>query len=272
MEDGDITNMSEMTLPYPNAFSMHRLANLEFFPFGASLQQPAAEIYSLSIFPQDLYTISDVIAEYAQALGVLFDVNHDPPSYLHEIADEQGVPVYSCDAESLTLEMPYLHKFLSDFCHYNFRLFDLPRQIDNTTPIEEVRKVHAHNTPQAQLSELAFSSLFVESHDDCYVFIEARQLSLLKAIFRRTLHLYVYTILYEEIDKFIAIQPIPEGLADTLLPLDSAFTTLRDMVSLTKTTITMLYSEKEFDFKKPQECHITGYLAYDFVEKFWNIS
>lgn len=150
--------------------------------------------YGLYISALSLKEVSKIFAVYARPILNIFEVDHywsNPESKLsdtlQDVAAEQGVPYHAYDSENISITREYLSKLLEDFDHYNFHFYDSPTILDVIEYINIRNFINQSDNMECILDGINQSGIWVDSHDDCYFYIEARDKSLLELIATKAL-------------------------------------------------------------------------------------
>jgi hypothetical protein len=268
-----------MKIDYPNAFSMNRHSG-NFFPFCAAPKR-WDNIYTFNIYPININDLIDLIKVYAQPIAVIFDVDHSRLSddgeaflTLTEVAshfsiehDSFGSDIVSVAKEKLDSLIPELESYN----HYNLHLLDLAQIPSEEEMIEYYFAYYDHKLETPLLKQLNCATLYLDSHDDCYLYIETRELDFLKAILARAIQIYIGTIICEEYQIDPDVEELPSELLEMLWPLDAAFTILREDTLIYHDRIQIAYSDQKYDFQQDQEYQITGYIEYHLDKKKYSL-
>lgn len=172
----------------------------QLFPLGFTLLAAESGVFRATLHAQSLREVADLIVGHALGRLCLFDVDHtmlEPgtrePRSLGSIAATAGVTLVPLDADAHLLATSELPRLLEHFEHFNLSLLDVP---PSTTPEEAYRDLldcadwRGRASPPA-LQFAKRSSLFLSSHDDCYLYLEARSRRPALAHFARLLQEFV---------------------------------------------------------------------------------
>lgn len=122
------------------------------------------------------------------------------------------------------------------------------------------------------LPHLPHSRFFLDSHDDCYLYLESRDDLLPKRIFERALQVYAGTVLFEESGFEGEIAPIPGELLEALWPENAGLTMLREATYVEGRTVHIGVSPVEFSFQETRAYPTTFFVVYDGRTGKWHIS
>ncbi len=177
-----------MRFHYPNAFSINCLIGMSF-PFSYEVEKDG-EVFGLYIYPTQLFSLADIFEKYAQEFLVVFDIDHywsdEVKGFPHisafsRFAKSQEIEFIEYDEETIGFEKKFLTKLLTDFSHYNFNFFDSTTAPSFEQVYEDyfICKSHDWKIDKKLLPKLNSSKLYVSSHDDCYLYLETKDINLL---------------------------------------------------------------------------------------------
>jgi hypothetical protein len=264
-----------------NAFTINKLG-LERapFPFGITCCQNEGGLQSLRLYPQRVKDIFDLIEPFSQKQFAIFDVEQCSRSNiktceclsLQEIVQEDGISCQVYDPNFIVLKTNQVHNLLQGFGHYNLHGFDLPENSSEQQILETYFNFSdaIKNRLPFVLPELSGPQILIDSHDDCYLYIEAYALNLLKAILGRTVTMYSNTVLFEN-DVTSSSLPVPATLIDELWPINSSLTILRDQTKITENKLQVGISKRKFNFQEEQEYPVEIVIEYETVSQRWHL-
>lgn len=269
--------------PLPNGFTINRLGlngGSVPFPFTLSCSQAAPGIYTLSLTPLRVIDMCDLLGRY-QAVVVYgvdgsfpFDHATSVPLTLDKVAsDRAAIDHRTVDAHTLIVTADALYDLLDWVPHYNLHAFDWQADQTEYDLITNVLETSDHDLHRAGpvLPRLIKARLFLDSHDDCYLSLESRDLPLLKAVFGRALRIYAGTVLAQDIQFEGEIAEVPETVVDRAWPEDSALTMLRRETIVAGSKVRIPASTREFDFRHDQPYPPAFLIEYDFVSGNWKV-
>jgi len=224
-----------MREPFRNAFTINKLGG-GFFPFSVSTQQYKSGVASMDICALRVEDISDLIGEYAQQTYIVYDVDnpvmHGPATHrlleFDEIVSELNVSCRIYGPRVIAISEKEFDGFAKNLPHYNFNMFDLRSEPNDEAMASLYRFVTDYDFEEPMLNRVSEARLFLHSHDDCYMYVEARDESFLKSVFARTLWIYCRTVTRSRFGRTredIPKPPLP--FVETIFPLNSAMTILR---------------------------------------------
>ncbi len=193
-------------------------------------------VHQLDLIPQRVGGISDLLVQYAQPVLVIFGVSYTPwerperaPAGLAALAHVAGVPCHAHpQADIIAIAKEDLQRFLDGFFHWNFHCWDAPRH--PPLPVlakqaEVMGNIMRRGKSFIGLHLLERAHLFVDSHDDCDLTLEARDLALVQAVFAGALERAMAGAVALTTGRHsqVTVAPVPAWLVDYFWSLGSAF-------------------------------------------------
>ena len=268
-----------MKIKYPNASSINKIGlQSEYFSFSAVVKEQQSNS-SLWICPIGINEILDVIEEYSLEYIILFDIDHNwfetdfKHVSLEQLARIKKLECKSFGEEVISIKKESLKRLIKRLSHYNFHAFDFPSVINENELIDYYFKCNDYNwnTNNNLLTEIGKSSWYIDSHDDCYLYIESLDRSFLNCIFERAMQTYVGTIIFENKDFEFEISFIPKDIIDLLLLMEVPITIQAKYVTIHADKIQLPYSNNKFSLTE-QQYNVVGIIEYDFVVNKWSLS
>ena len=170
------------------------------FPLGFSVREPVQGIWTADLHAQSLTEVADEIVSMAQPNICVFEVGHTVMDAraqrllgLTEIARGAGIAPVELDIDALLLRTRELPDLLSALSHYDMSLLDLREPITSDQAYEAViaAAVARAKPVQVVLEHAPASTVYLHSHDDCYLHVEARSLERVLEHFARLLQEFV---------------------------------------------------------------------------------
>ena len=264
---------------YPNAFTMNKYGFGGFFPFSASGRKHVS-IHTLDICAVALEDIRDIIEGDVAGVCLVYDVDHnifseqgDRVLDLVEAIHQVELDCRTYDSRMIAVKSTKLGE-LAKLLHFNLHLFDLRTEPDG----DQASRLYAFATnfdfEQPILSKLHDSNIFVDVHDDCYLYLEAREPKVSKRIFGRTLQTYVAAVLGRRRSMQMAgVAEPPDSFVDRIYPTDSSITILRKETRVQRKKIMIGYSTTKFRFGGGDQAYpVVGIIEYDRSRGVWAIS
>ncbi|MBI9051825.1 MAG: hypothetical protein JEZ00_20580 [Anaerolineaceae bacterium] len=264
----------------PNAFSINKLG-LEGtpFPLGVSCNQSDTGVFSMYLYPQRLVDMFDLLHGFEMC--IVFGVGHklsnpNHPQHtlnLAEIVDSVAIDCTVVDANTIAISTGELMRLLSILPQHDLCMFDMPRNssqddvITNMLNYDEVKL----RKNRSQLPHLTNSSVFLNSHDDCYLTLESYDTGLLQQVFERALQTYVGTFLLGKlgVDE-IEVREVPFGLLNILWPKNAHLTILPEETEITESEVKIGVSRQQFDLRVQQALQVDIVISYNCATQIWN--
>jgi hypothetical protein len=239
--------MMTYKVPIPNAFTINRMwASKVLFPLSIQFQK-INNVYQLLISPQRVIDLCDIFKEVGVTTFTVFDVDHNNLLSLLEVTKEEAVVCQSIDTESIVIKIDEFSKLLSTLNHYNLNAFDVPSNWQEGKVIEAVLAVKEHNRASHELilTKINEASLFIFSHDDCYVLLETCNQSILYRTISRIVQIYTGTILAQEYNIFNVFDDIPQTIIDSLFSEIPFLTIFQEATILSENELRIGISKKK---------------------------
>ncbi|NHJ33119.1 MAG: hypothetical protein FK732_09660 [Asgard group archaeon] len=268
-----------MKVPIPNAFTVNQLRSSKaFFPFCASLGIDENGIASFSLFPQDLQTIEHLIMKYFKDICIAFSLEgyggENMPTRTVEFAQIQEIKYRKILDDLIMFKKDELKRFLYELSHFNFHLFDSNKEISEEQA-KDIERLHTEydkgNSKIVLLKSLEFSDHFIDSHDDCYLIAESRNIEFLKDIFAQALQIFCGSFIHKKIRKKYDIASVSEEIFNLVLPVGEDVTILEQNTELDGETVKIYYSKRFYDFHTPiNQYRLAGRIDYNYKIREWN--
>jgi len=272
-----------MKVPTRNAFEMNRLGmSGKPFPFSVSCYNPEHNIWTMYLYPQRMRDICDLFETYGVTQWAVFDVSHvylydaktSKPLSLSEVATDFNVMHQVIEPGFIVLSTEGFCQLLQEFEHFDLTAFGvLTKPVSEDQLIEQyLRLLDWQRSERNRLSALSDSNIYLSSHDDCYLHVEAHNPEFLKSIFRRALASYVGTVL-REVERPIEILPdVPLVVIEELWPRDEGLTILRHQTSLIDEELQIGVVPKAFNFRSAGTYEPVQWVKYDLTDQSWDLS
>ena len=131
---------------------------------------------------------------------------------------------------------------------------------------------HKKSKTNPLLPYLPKSNLFLDSHDDCYLYLESYNSHSLKRVFERASQIYSGTILSKVCGYEAEIAGIPAELVESLWPEHSCLTIIRHETVVETKKMRIGVSQVEFSFRENREYPIALFIEYDAASERWSVS
>jgi hypothetical protein len=268
-----------MKIPTDNAFKINRLVG-SFFPFSVKVAQKE-EVTCFFICAQRVIDLCDLIQKYAKSHLVLFGIGQtsvfDKKTGqlipLEELAEAAHIQFSAVDSETIVLPKEKLLPLLMTFDHYEFTLFDIDRDWEESQVIKQVLDYREYDwqSQNAFLNRIPASTLFLTSHDDCYLNVESYNPMIAQDIFIRTLQTYAGTIFERnQCGDFLEISDFPKDMLDLFWKDDFGLTILKQNTEMIDTLLKIGLSLKPFSFKDSMDYPSELWLVYDTLNQSWH--
>jgi len=259
-----------------NSFSVNSVSSeLRLFPLGFTLLAAESGVFRASLHAQSLREVADLIVGHALGRSCVFDVDHTmmEPGIrklrsLGSIAETAAVTLVPLDADAHLLATSEFPRLLEHLEHFNLSLLDVP---PSTTPEEAYRALldSADWGGRASPPALHFaqsSSLFLSSHDDCYLYLEARSRRPALAHFARLLQEFVAARVGIEARR---VAPPPDELLEALIAATGSCTMFDSNARLDGSLLRLGHDGRRYrlgDAATPPE----AWVRYDLEERVWS--
>jgi hypothetical protein len=273
-----------MNSPVRNAFTINRLGlHGASFPF--CLKSNIHEGFSSAWFcPVQVADIADLVENWSQPHLIVIDVQHywEAASAekrlltLEEIAGKQGVVCRAYDPEVVGVGKDSLGRLVDGWSHDKFHLFDAPEMPDEDTLIEQYCACREFS-PAGEwplLPQLPSADVYLDSHDDCYLYLEAREPLLLNAVLRRMLHLYFARLMIQANGDMsqVSLSDVPKSVLDEVWRPGADLSILRDHSHAYADRISVGFSDKRYAFTELRTYRVVGWIDYSLREGTWSLT
>jgi hypothetical protein len=259
-----------------NSFQVNSASEEQkLFPLGFTLLAAESGVFRASLHAQSLREVADLIVSHALGRACLFDVDHtmmEPGTRelrsLGNIAATAGVSLVPLDSDAYLLATSELPKLLEHLDHFNLSLLDVPPSM---TPEDAYREMldSADWGGRASPPALDFakrSSLFLSSHDDCYLYLEARSRHPALAHFARLLQEYVAALAGVAAGE---VAPPPVEILESLLAATGSCSMFDSNSRRDGGLLRLGRDGRRYrlgDAPMPPE----GWVRYDLAERLWS--
>ena len=259
-----------------NSFEMNSASEEQkLFPLGFTLKAAESGVCRAWLHAQALREVVDLIVAHALDGACLFDVGHamvEPGTRdvrsLESIAAEAGVGLTMLDPEVHLMKTAHLPRLLERLEHFNLALLDVPA---TSTPDEAYQAVldSAECLGHASPPVLHFarrSSLFLHSHDDCYLYLETRSRESALAHGARLLQEYVAALAGVAAREIAAP---PAGFLESLLAATGSCSMFDSNSRRDGGLLRLGRDGRRYrlgDAPMPPE----GWVRYDLAERLWS--
>jgi len=258
-----------------NSFQMNSASEEQkLFPLCFTLKAAESGVCRAWLHAQALREVVDLIVAHALDGACLFDVGHamvesgtNDVRSLEGIAAEAGVGLTTLDPEVHLMKTAQLPRLLERFEHYNLALLDVPSTF---TPDEAYQAVldSAECLGHASPPVLHFarrSSLFLHSHDDCYLYLETRSRERALAHGARLLQEYVAALAGGAAGE---VAPPPVEVLESLLAATGSCSMFDSNSTLDGGVLRLGHDGRNYrlgDAPKPPD----AWLEYDVAHRHW---
>lgn len=269
-----------LKIPFPNTFAFSLPAySGRLRPFSSELVVHDSRTARLGISNLALKEFDDLLADYAQEHYIAFDVSpafmYDPDTRgllpLGRIVEEVDVDCHVLDEHLIRISKPEYAKLIRSFPHFEFRVLD-PTEAED----DELRRMYevatGYDPKEPVLGKLESPTVYIDSHGDDSLWLEARDVSFLRRVFERTLQTYVGTHYLMMYDLRPEISWVPEEVMERILPAGSAFTTTCSHHLIKGDTLIMHHSDTVLVGPTDRyEFNYAGTVEYDFETGEWRL-
>lgn len=268
-----------MKIPVDNAFKINQLSG-SFFPFSVKVTENEKGV-RISICAQRVKDVCDLIEKYAKNNLVLFGVDQtsvidektNTPVSLVELATRENIHFTIIDNETILFPKDQLLPLLSTFDHYSLELFDLDKNWNETQLIRQVLEFKSHdwenNNPL--LPKLTGSTLFIDSHDDCYLTLEANSHQIAKELFIRTLLFFSGTFFEKKCGSLITFPDFPKELLNFFWKEHFGLTILEPAAEVTNGCINIGVSQKPYNFREEAAYLPDFWILCNIHDQQWDV-
>jgi hypothetical protein len=268
-----------MKVPFPNAFTINTMGFGAPFPVSVSCHQSSTGAYGMGVVAQRLKDLHDLLAwpHAVATFGVGHSLSDQATSRLptlREAALDLEIDCHVIDDETVVFLGEDFVRLIDGLGHYSLCAFDVPEGHTDSDVIINVLTCDDHNWAKNDLPlpHISGATFYLDSHDDCYLHLEAYDLDFLKSVFVRTLQIFVGTVLFASLDVDIEIADIPWEFLDHVWPMDSALTIMWNETYVAEQQLVMGISPEDFRLSRMyDEYPVNSWIGYDFSTGEWLI-
>jgi hypothetical protein len=266
-------------VPVENAFARNQAVGFgKTFPFEIRFKETDGH-FALSVCALRVIDICDILEQNGIDELCVFDVSHNcyyqtgGNVFLTEYAEELNIHYTVIDSNTITLSLTQFVKFLSLIEHYDLHAFGLAKNWTQAQVIDAVINAmeHQHDRGGILLSTLTDIDLYLDSHDDCYMYLETQDQTLLKEIIIRAFQAYAGTILMNGADQSILIGDLPFSVIDSLLADTPTISILPIHTYYSESKLFMPFFAQKFTHIAFGNQNIIGQIIYDPLLASWRI-
>ena len=163
--------------------------NSSSFPLSIDFKNKG-NYYQLYLTALSVSEIAHIIIKYSDKHLTLFDIDHnDYEKSLEKICSYNNLKYLKYDSENISIESYDLPKLLENICHYNFHMFDSNLFLDEITYLTFKENLSL-NKSENILTSFQDINNYIDVHDDCYFYLETKNIELVKEIISYLLNLY----------------------------------------------------------------------------------
>ena len=229
--------------------------------------------HSLNIAALSLNEISDLILKYSFENLLIFGVSHcvlknkNEFSTISEIADMNKVKYSKYDNENIVINKNDLDKLI-DFAHYNFKVFDMNRIPNELEYIELIDKIEEqkYETIEGNIND---SNLWIDIHDDCYLYIESKFYELINKIILRAIESLIKSNIKNSISEIKCNETVFDFLKENNEV--TIFNEYKNNNTIMFPIINKSYPWKQKENEIYTENEVINYLEYDINKNETNI-
>ena len=250
------------------------------FPFSLSVSKKG-DVISAFIYFQSVSSLCDFIEKHSLENLVVFDVGQvyvidnltNKAISLVSLATDAKIPFSEIDSETIVLRKDNLLNLLSTFEYYNLCLFDIGIDWTEIQVISQILAYRKHNwkSQDAILAILPASCIFLESHDNCFLTIEAYSQNISKNVFSRMLQIYCGTILAEVKKTTTEVSEISQELLDKFWKDEFGLTVLRKATELKNDYLKIGVANQAYNLREKIEYVPEFWLVYEIQSKRWHV-
>lgn len=258
-------------------------------PTGAFGRSPSG-IFHLSLFPLDFGTVAELLPRHAQAVVVLARVayfaweSEHAEATLSDLARAHGMPHQALIAKDrqqiIALERDDLSLLFKEIHVHNVELWDAP-----ALPEEQLLRDHLTTRAQADrglgdrreraaLDQLHQAQVYVASHDNAYLLVEARRPAFVRAVFAGSVQRLVVDALRRALDLEYPsdqVVPVPPELVEHVWSAVPEFELRALPPTRAMGRVRLAYDERAPGTLGQQQNFIArGYLDYDCSTGIWS--
>jgi hypothetical protein len=263
-----------MRVPFPNAFTYNKLGFFRAFPFGVAVREVRPGIAAMDLFPQRLRDIGDLITDHVQQWVLVFDVDLYDDQRLGLHFRERGLTYVEHERTAVAIQREGVQTLLETLEHFNFHCVDLPEPGND----EVVRGVlrNYEDSRRAKVARNSFlelspsSKVYVDSHDDCYLLVETKDIRLQQKLFARALQI-CFGVLLKKNKLDPVVSDVPQSLAGSLCTVNSALTLLWSKARYDGIQIQVDFSREEYSFRTKKKYPVHGSVCYMPSSGTWRV-
>lgn len=278
-----------MSVHRANAFLVNKIGVAGTpFPFAVRTELTPKEIWTLSLVALDVSEIGAAWVDAALSYTYVWDVGHyifRPGSNqllldAEEIAKARGLEVMGFDVEwarygraparqgtrgLIRLRSYDLPAFVEDLHAYEFEMIDASHDLSSDELDELMMIAHTRDKDATLLDHIAWASLYVNNHDACYIWHEARSDKLLRAIVQRALVNFV-SATAQTVNE---IAPPPQSVLEILTEPGLAWTAPQELVTVSDKTATLALAPIYWTLRDELPREARQLLRYQFELGTW---
>ena len=250
------------------------------FPFSLSVSKKG-DVISAFIYFQSVSSLCDFIEKNSLENLVIFDVGqvYVIDNYTNKaisivgLATDANIPFSAIDSETIVLRKDNLLNLLSTFEYYNLCLFDIGNDWTEILVIKQILAYREHDWQShgVILAKLPASRIFLESHDDCFLTIEAYSQNFSKNVFSRMLQIYCGTILSEIKNTTTEVPEISLDLLDKFWKDEFDLTILRKGTEIINDCVKIGVANQAYNLREKIEYVPEFWLVYEIQSKRWHV-
>jgi hypothetical protein len=232
--------------------------------------------------PQRVRDICDLFEACAVTQWAVFDVEHvyvcdaetNKPLPLSEVATDLQVVHQAIEPGFIVVSTEGFCQLLQGFEHFDLTAFSVLTEpaLEESLMEQYLRLLdRPQESERNVLPELPDSDIYLSSHDDCYLYVEAHNLQFLKSIFCRALTIYVGTVLREMERPIEALLDVPLTVVEELWPRDGGLTILRHQTSLTGEKLQIGVVPRPYSFGSTETYQPVRWIRYGPAEQSWTL-
>ena len=232
--------------------------------------------HSLNIAALSLSEISDLILKYSFQNLLIFGVSHyilknKSEFYtISEIADMNEVKYSKYDNENIAINKNELNKLI-DFAHYNFKIFDIKKIPNELEYIELIDKIEEQKYEIVERN-INDSNLWIDIHDDCYLYVESKFYELINEIILRAIETLIKSNIKNNIDEIKYSETVYNFLkGNSEVTIFNEYKNNNGTILFPIINKSFPWSGKQNKNKIYTENEVKNYLEYDIDKKETNI-
>ena len=258
----------------PDSFRVNRLAGVGgLFPLGFDLREAGEGIWRADLHAQSVAEAAEIVIEHGEDRVCVFGVDHylfegpkGIPIPLKEVAIRQGVLPQALDEEVVLIRTTELPALLCNLGHYNLCLIDVAPDVDPDAALESVIiALDDRPAEKCVLGSLPRSSLFLRSHDDCYLQVESRSVAHLRD------HLRCLLGHYASAKLGTGVPFPPSDVVEVYLAQHSSMTVLDERTELSEGSLRLPCSAEPFAFRETKAYPTAATLVLELDARRWSL-